>query len=87
MSPARQTHGVSFRRHAVPAVSSVGMLAVVGFQNPDPLTHEGLQDGEILTLSSLPHLLAELLPKRGLSLIYSFGTQGHGLKGKDGINA
>lgn len=87
MSPARQTYGVSIRRHAVPAVSSVGTLAAVDFQNPDPLTHEGLQDGEILILSSLPHLLAELLPKTGLSLICSFGTQWHGLKGKDGINA
>lgn len=52
------------------------MLAAVDIQYPDPLIHEGLQNGEILILSSFPHLSAEILPKRGMSLIYNLVLSG-----------
>lgn len=61
------------------------MLAAVGVQYLDPLIHQGLQNGEILILSSLPYLLAEIFLERKVSLIYNLGAHQYSWYAKGSI--
>lgn len=61
------------------------MVAAVDVQYLDPLIHQGSQNGKSLILSPLPYLLAGILLKTEVSLIYNWGTLQYSLYAKGSI--